>query len=301
MSDVFISYKKEDRQIAELVARGLEQNRLRVWWDTRLLAGDSWDEVIRRELEAARSVVVLWSHAAWSSRWVQAEAQDAFGRDILVAARLDDVQVRVPFNLIQIADLSKWNQDYGSPAFAQLVEGVRSKVKRTQVSSVAELERRSTEGDPAAQYSLGLNLLTKKDLIGAVELFQRASDSGLAAATFQLALAFERGSGVERNLGRALALHRAAAAAGHVRAQVHLAYSLNSGTNFQRDVTESATWWKAAAESNDRDAQYEFARMLELGETAACDKREAMTWYERSAANGSARAATALNRLRKRP
>ncbi len=41
MADVFISYKREDRELAERLAHALEQLGFDVWWDFDLLAGDS--------------------------------------------------------------------------------------------------------------------------------------------------------------------------------------------------------------------------------------------------------------------
>jgi hypothetical protein len=53
MSDIFISYAREDRETAQRLAETLKAHGWSVWWDTRLKAGEVWDEVIGRELAAA--------------------------------------------------------------------------------------------------------------------------------------------------------------------------------------------------------------------------------------------------------
>jgi hypothetical protein len=46
MSDIFISYKREDQAIARKLADALEKEGWTVWWDPKLRAGDDFDEVI---------------------------------------------------------------------------------------------------------------------------------------------------------------------------------------------------------------------------------------------------------------
>ena len=59
--DIFISYSREDRPAARHFAKCFADEGFVVWWDATLQAGETFDEVIERELKAARAVVVLWS------------------------------------------------------------------------------------------------------------------------------------------------------------------------------------------------------------------------------------------------
>ena len=61
MSDIFISHKREDQEIARRIANALETEGWTVWWDPKLRAGEHFDEVIEEALTAAKCVVVLWS------------------------------------------------------------------------------------------------------------------------------------------------------------------------------------------------------------------------------------------------
>lgn len=56
-------------------------------------------------MKACRCVVVIWSEAACASPWVQAEAQYGFERGILVASRIEDVNLSTPFSVVQTIDL----------------------------------------------------------------------------------------------------------------------------------------------------------------------------------------------------
>jgi hypothetical protein len=61
VTDVFISYASEDRERAAKLASALGAFGWSVWWDRKIIAGQAFDQAIERELETAKSVVVLVS------------------------------------------------------------------------------------------------------------------------------------------------------------------------------------------------------------------------------------------------
>jgi len=81
MADIFLSYKRTDRERVAPVVGLLESHGWSVWWDTRIDAGEKWDEVIERELDAASCA---WSANSVDSRWVRSEASEGLDRGILV-------------------------------------------------------------------------------------------------------------------------------------------------------------------------------------------------------------------------
>lgn len=125
MSDVFISYSSDDREVARAIAAELEQRGLTVWWDRVIPPGRQYDEVIEEKLVAARCVVVLWSARAAASKWVRIEAGEALRQDRLVPA-LIEASVRIPleFSRVQAADLSAWQPGQHSEAFEQFFAAV---------------------------------------------------------------------------------------------------------------------------------------------------------------------------------
>lgn len=108
MADIFLSYAREDRDRAELLAKVLEAHGWSVWWDRRIQAGRSFAEVIEGQLESARCVVVLWTRDSIASTWVQNEATEGERRTVLLPIRLDDVRVPLAFRHLQTADLLGW-------------------------------------------------------------------------------------------------------------------------------------------------------------------------------------------------
>ena len=82
MPDVFISYAREDRERARVLAEALQARGWSVWWDRKIVAGQTFDETIEQQLETAKSVVVLWSEHSIGSEWVRNEAGLASERDV---------------------------------------------------------------------------------------------------------------------------------------------------------------------------------------------------------------------------
>ena len=74
MTDVFISYAKPDRPVAEGLAADLIALQFNVWWDANLYASQDYHDAIMEALKASKAVVVIWSPNAVKSPWVRDEA-----------------------------------------------------------------------------------------------------------------------------------------------------------------------------------------------------------------------------------
>jgi hypothetical protein len=124
MSDIFISYAKDDRPSAGVIASALEEQGWSVWWDRKIPPGRVFDEVITEALDSAQCVIVLWSKFSVGSDWVKEEAAEGARRRVLVPALIDDVPIPLGFRRIQAAQLIAWQGDSGDSEFRQLLESV---------------------------------------------------------------------------------------------------------------------------------------------------------------------------------
>ena len=124
MSDIFISYAREDRLRAQELAAALQRHGWSVWWDRDIKAGQTFDRVIEDALESARCVLVLWSRESVESHWVRAEAAEGQERGALIPVRVDDVEPPLAFRQIQTADLLTWNGDPSDAEFERLVRDI---------------------------------------------------------------------------------------------------------------------------------------------------------------------------------
>ena len=126
MSQVFISYAREDRSRAQMVAESLERAGFSVFWDRKVPIGQPWNRFIGGALDNAACVVVLWSHASVNSQWVFEEARRAEGR--LIPAMIEPIQPPLGLGLLQAADLTEWRGEDSNPGFAGLVAAISALV-----------------------------------------------------------------------------------------------------------------------------------------------------------------------------
>src|SRR5262245_42663029 len=92
MADVFISYSKSYVQITQDLAADLEAKGLTVWWDTDLLAGESFRQRIIQELQACKATIVIWTPQSVTSDYVISEAERARKAGKLIQVRTEDIQ-----------------------------------------------------------------------------------------------------------------------------------------------------------------------------------------------------------------
>lgn len=123
--DIFISYSREERPAARHFAESFAGEGFSVWWDAVLRSGQTFDEVIEKELRAAKAVVVLWSPRSVASRWVRAEATLADRGNKLVPVIIESCNLPIIFELTHAADLADWTGDTSDSRWQILVSDLR--------------------------------------------------------------------------------------------------------------------------------------------------------------------------------
>jgi TIR domain-containing protein len=124
MADVFLSYAREDLEMANRLATLLEANGLSVWWDRRLIAGEEISTALDRAIAQAKAVVVLWSPNSVVSRWVNGEAETAAEAAKLIPVRISDCKIPIGFRGLHTPDVYKSKQE-----LAELADLLSSKLR----------------------------------------------------------------------------------------------------------------------------------------------------------------------------
>src|SRR3954454_18836984 len=127
MSDVFVSYKAEDRPKAAPLVQALEADGLTVWWDTQIAAGSEWRQDIQQELDQARCVIVLWSARSVGpeGRFVRDEANRAQRRGTYLPVCIDNVEPPLGFGELHAISLKGWKGRRDDGRYRMLLEAVR--------------------------------------------------------------------------------------------------------------------------------------------------------------------------------
>ena len=124
MSDIFVSYKKEDRPIVERFVTALKAAGKDVWWDNALTPNEAWDAMIERQIAAARVVIVLWSPRSIHSDWVRSEAHYAQDHHKIVPVMIEGCSIPLAFMLRQAVDLTDGKFGPGNPNWTKLLEWI---------------------------------------------------------------------------------------------------------------------------------------------------------------------------------
>lgn len=151
MPDIFISYNRDDREKARLIANALEAEGFSVWWDAALRAGETYDEVTERNLRTAGAVVVLWSKRSASSKWVRAEATVGERSSILVPALIEDCERPIRFELVQTADLRHWEGDRADPHWRGFMQDVEEAISQRASKAQADNSPSSASDDASIE------------------------------------------------------------------------------------------------------------------------------------------------------
>jgi hypothetical protein len=129
MVDVFLSYKREERAHANMIAASLKALGYSVWWDADLLPGARFAEETTAMLDQAKVVVVLWSGAAARSEFVCSEARRANRRGAYVPVSIDGAEPPLGLDERQCISLAGWAGDPEESAVQPLWAAIRQRVE----------------------------------------------------------------------------------------------------------------------------------------------------------------------------
>jgi TolB-like protein len=144
-TDVFVSYKAEDRARLRPLILALEAEGFTVWWDTHIGGGVHWREDIQKHLDAAKCVIVAWSRRSVGpdGDFVRDEATRARKRGAYLPVRLDAIDPPLGFGEVQAILLKGWKGDRSDARFQALADAVRRRIAGENIAHVTLHDGRS--------------------------------------------------------------------------------------------------------------------------------------------------------------
>lgn len=156
--DVFLSHSSKDKAVVRDLAKRLQADGLRVWFDEwEIKPGDSIPAKIEEGLEHSRVLVLCMSADAFGADWAQLEAGTFRFRDPLnkerrfIPLRLDDAPIKG--SLAQFLHID-WQPDAREQAYVKLLEACRA--TGSPLSETDQLGRPTP--DPPAQHAHDLRI-----------------------------------------------------------------------------------------------------------------------------------------------
>lgn len=166
----------------------------------------------------------------------------------------------------------------GSAIWAQQLDLDAQQAPNDVEQMVASLKQAAADGEPEAQYSLGVLYQLgegglEQDLARAKSLYESAVQADHPGAMNNLGHMYRVGQGVEQDLGEALELFRAAAGQDHPLAHYNLGLMFEQGQGVERDVGEAMSRYNTAASRGHLDAGYRLGILLaRQGELQAAEQ-----------------------------
>lgn len=168
MSDVFISYAREDAALAERLGAALAASGFSCWWDRDLASGARYLHETETRLREAKAVVVIWSKESIKSHWVADEAGAGRDEGRLAALTFDGSMPPLGFRQFQVTDFAGWQGGADEAPFRSLLKALQRLVPSAEAgaglrrddppaagserASIAVLPFRSLSADPADEH-----------------------------------------------------------------------------------------------------------------------------------------------------
>lgn len=126
VTDVFLSYKTEDRARLAPLVDALEADGHSVWWDAHIGGGANWRRDIEEHLDAAKCVIVAWTKRSVGpeGEFVRDEAARARRRGTYLPVLVDAVEPPLGFGEVQALSLKGWRGDRSDARYQSLASAI---------------------------------------------------------------------------------------------------------------------------------------------------------------------------------
>ncbi len=157
----------------------------------------------------------------------------------------------------------------------------------------ASMRKEAEAGNVNAQWEVGkaydFGWGVTKDVVKAVEWYQKAAAQGQAYASLRLGDIYMYGQGVNKDVVKAADWYQKAAVQGVVVLafmETRLGSMFEKGKEVPKDAAKAVEWYQRAAAQGYGLSQFYLSLMYENGEGVAKDAAKAEEWYQKAAAHG---------------
>jgi hypothetical protein len=329
MSDIFLSYAREDQPWAEMLAQTLEGRGWSTFWDRTIPIGKTWRETIGSELDSARCVIVLWSKTSIESGWVQEEADDAKRRGVLVPILIANIQPPIGFRSIQAAHLENWDGTEPTQAFHRLIADIAALIglppkeaEKKDRQAEAEIERKLPKAKARREAAEEAKEAEEKREPPSAPLSPQASPSAMPEQVEDVSREQPKTAAVSTAVpwriiaGSAIILGVIAIVVAVWRPRAPVtpqpmppvtsqdASAMKDqgdryyfGVNASKDNAKAREWYEKAVDKGSVEAMVSLGVLYANGQGVAQDFAKAREWYEKAADKGDASAKVRLQQL----
>lgn len=141
-------------------------------------------------------------------------------------------------------------------------------------------------GAVVAGLTEGLDALRKNDFATAERELRPLAEQGNPEAQYRIGLMYEFGKGYPQDKAQGIAWFRKAAGQNHAAAQTELAIIYATGDGVAQDNKQAVDWFQKGATLGNPTAQYNLGLLYAKGQGVKLDNAQAIAWWRKSAAQG---------------
>lgn len=282
---MFISYSHKDESVVGEILRFLNRNSYRYWYDRGLLTGAEWSRELALRLSGASAFLLLLSRNSAESDWVKNEINFAITKKLpIFIIILDGFSPEEDCDILLMLGRRHMIKKNGR----EYENALLSAIPNNFCDSDDRAGRAPDTSDPAAQTVIGDGLYNEGRYDEAVSWYFRAASQGDPEAQYMMGLCSRSGIGTEKDSAAAARWFLMGAEQGHPQSQNMLGLCLYFGEGISSDLTEAVRLFKAAAEQNVIEAVNNLGVCYKTGRGTLRDMAEAMRLFEIAAIRGNA-------------
>lgn len=140
----------------------------------------------------------------------------------------------------------------------------------------------------ATNYDDGLDAYKNKEYKKAINSFtQSVKNEQDMRSVRNLGIMHAYGTGVEKNIDKAITLLKQASTGGDAYAGLTLGNMYSQGTEVKKDFKEAALWFEKSSQAGDSKASYNLAYLYTYGDGVKKDSKKAYELYKKAATAGN--------------
>lgn len=313
MPSIFISYKRQDRDLVIPIVEQIKNNTgLDCWIDLEgIESGDQFQKVIINAIDNADIVVFILSRN-FIAPYIDARTgeinlskQTFPEKEVMYAQRLDKRLIPVSIDGTSVYDCNwlafncsgldciDWNN---AEQRDKLFRNIKRWVGNHEVSVGVSPNTSSPSTNDSLDY-FDASRLDSMSVSERVAYLRKWAEYGNVIVQRNFGIMCWNGNGVPQDKAEAIKWYRKAAEQGDEVAQFNLGQIYRRGDEVTQDMEEAAKWFRKSAEKGYISSQCNLGAMYSHGYGVPQDKAEAAKWYMKAAEQGEALAQSNLGVL----
>lgn len=291
--DVFISYSRKDKHVADRICAAFDNVGISYFIDRQGIGGGfEFPTILAEAIIRSKVVLYLASVNSYESKFTNSELTFAFNEkpaNSVLPYIIDGSQM--PPALRLVFSSVTWRTIEECAIETNLIRDIKNLLGKSASQST------SSYTSPEELRKRGNDAYDQKRYYEAIDYYRKAAVYGDPWAEWNLGTCYGYGLGVKLNLEESEKWFTRAAGRGVIDLQYMLGDNFNYGKGVVRNLRQAAYWYKRAADQGHDDAQIKLGICYLYGKGVPEDNNIAIALFKMAATQGNRDAKSRLHDL----